>query len=38
MRADVEELERRGEPPWRDPEARAAWQQGTAVDMRADSG
>jgi enoyl-CoA hydratase/carnithine racemase len=36
MRAYVEELERRGEPPWRDPEAMKAWQEGTAVDMNAD--
>ena len=37
IRAYVEELERLGEPPWRDPEARAAWQEGTTVDMTTDS-
>jgi hypothetical protein len=38
MRAYVEELERRGEPPWRDPEVMAAWQEGTAADLSGDAG
>jgi enoyl-CoA hydratase len=33
MRAYLEELEERGEPPWRDEEAMGAWQDGTAVDL-----
>jgi enoyl-CoA hydratase/carnithine racemase len=33
MRAYLDELEQRGEPPWRDEEAIGRWQDGTAVDL-----
>jgi enoyl-CoA hydratase len=36
MRAYIEELEERGEPPWRDDEAIARWQDGTAADLVGD--
>jgi hypothetical protein len=33
VRRYVEELEPRGEPPWRDEQALARWKEGTAVDL-----